>query len=382
MNKPIIYRQLKDKVFANSSRPKAGLNLTLLLLTVLIPCLLEAVEPVQKHRVLGGGSYAGECWEGATQTLDVDGAVTIEAGAEVAFRAPEVILRPGFQALGNSRFIAGIPSFKVHFVNLVDPARTDPGNVFYGSGGNGPSDVELRDFCENEITVMNDHFKTQQGDQLIRFIFGEAVNWDPLFLLEPFYDCIAVIGMENCGSKMTEFNSLPADHPIRDEHSLNFIIFDNPISNNSYGNGNPGNPPVVMIDYNRIDDNEPGILDGGRSGVEEHEMGHVFALGHVRDNQVITTTTPSNIMSSTGNGVDNSAGSTSLQNGDPCDGYMGLRNTGFFFEPFDNRPNEVCQFYYDLNYIPPLTDRDYGQAEIILSYSRDIEIALGMSPWP
>jgi len=262
--------------------------------------------------------------------------VTIEDAATITAYAPRVELSAPFRVEPGARFRAGVPMFKIHCVNMVDPATVAaPAQVVPGLGIDfsdaSMTSAEFERFCLNEIRILNHYFKSDDGRQLVEFSLAGSVLWDANMSNTTFYKCKSEGNwQEDCpgyyaGTALDAFNDTFG--AFRDDGAINVVYFDAP---NVPGSGHAPDesgattnllredrPPLIVIDYARVDENlghdhnADGVVDdcgeapygaysdgltfahaGARNngiadddhhrrGVEPHEMGHVFGLGHV-----------------------------------------------------------------------------------------------------
>ena len=254
--------------------------------------------------------------------------INVRNGSNITIYAPRIVIHSGFRVESGSAFRAGVPVFQVHFVNMVDPLlATAPSNVVPGTGidFSSMSSVEFKRFCHNEIAILNYYFKSDDGRQLVSFEMRDAENWRNSMQGTDFYDCTSKGSNEDdcpggyAGSGHVEaFNESDFD-AFRDDTAINVIFFDNPERDASGANTNLtyGGPPMLIIDYARVDENlghdhdSDGIVDDcglapysaytdgstyahagtenngmqdddhEHHGVKPHEIGHVFGLDHV-----------------------------------------------------------------------------------------------------
>ena len=258
--------------------------------------------------------------------------VTIENNSNITAYSPRIRITGTSRIEEGSTFRAGVPVFKVHFINMVDPNNTNtdpPSDVYPGvgidfteepySGQPGPSmtQEEFEEFCQNEIEILNYYFKSDDGRQLAKFKLKNALLWDDNMKTTNYYKCTSTGSDEtDCpqgySNHLDAFNDTDFD-PYRDDNAINIIFFDNPDRQVSGANQNleSNGPPMILIDYQRVDGNlghdcpvgpnddcgvNPyndghlyvGSLNNGiqdddhdRRGVEPHEMGHIFGLYHV-----------------------------------------------------------------------------------------------------
>jgi hypothetical protein len=216
----------------------------------------------------------------ALNYIYTSGDVSIASGRTAKFRAPIIRLKPGFRARTGSIFRAtAVPEIDVHFIDMT------AGNI---------SNVSTVGF--NEIDVLNHHFVDENNNRLVRFHYAGSIPWAGAMKDTSLGKCVvkvqangAVVPRTNTSCDLTaEF--LKADFAAyRDDQAVNVVLYVNTDNNNSSAsNGRENNPPSIMMNYNRIDGNfgtdtnANGIHDDdpGRSGVEEHEMGHVFGTHH------------------------------------------------------------------------------------------------------
>jgi hypothetical protein len=333
----------------------------------------------------------------------------VERTAKIEFWAPKIVLKPGFHAgpfEGDGYFRAGIPVFYVNCLNLVNPEPlteyksvfTDDlphtviadgeeyDNFFYVHGNNAK---RFREFCENEVAILNHHFANEVGNQLIRFKVKHAFQWRwdmstspssmPTEDDEALYYCLntgdssgATMGSSGpCTDKKVLFNR----SSFADPEALTMIYFRYPsdAANTSYGDANLDGAPFILVNYRRSDTtlkapdigdvNGAGFGNGirdddwDRKGVHEHEMGHAFLVHHTWDERVTSSTGSggndqlTNIMNyggSSDNPISIKAGYDSLNNF--CKGGLqGNRDVGFWFEPFDGSVDQVCHRWVNGN---------------------------------
>ena len=333
-----------------------------------------AQTPVELYKierdVLIDSPFALEAWNAATEQLTVQGFALMPL-MERTFVAPRIVFGPGFKAYQGSKMVAGIPTVDVHFVNYVNPT----------TGFSFSSQSTLDNFCRHEVDILNFHFTTEHGYQIVKFRFKDAVMWGSP--TDGFYSCItnsadpATCDPISGDGLQGDQDYFMYDFDRRDDNAINFILYDRSGDDTSGGNYNRlGGPPYVIVDYARVNENltvtadnmyTNGIMDDdpNRRAAEEHEMGHAFALGHVA-HHTAHPTLPSSMMQK----------STS-----PCAGValpaVNHRDLGFFLDPGGvvggtppAYPN-ICQEWrsVNLNYVDGASS-EYGQAEIVLSYAK------------
>lgn len=356
----------------------------------------------------------------ATHQLETNGVTTIPSDKTIAtvFRAPRVVLKPGFHAQSNASFLAtGVRVLDVHFVNMVDPLDTDVtggGSVFESL-----TQPLLNQICINEVEILNGRFVIETGDNPVRFRFKDALMWDASWSStpEPLYECISpsTTPFQVCSSPRQHLNS----STVYDDSAINIIIFDNKNgTNNSYASRNLSvASPYILLDYNRIDENlafidtdSDGINDSlvandndndglsdedpDRFSAEEHEMGHAFALQHTRQPFPTVGDYITNVMSTY---VDITTIAEPIQT---CvgTGGVGTRTEGFATTSLTSTVGPVCQQYYnssDLEYLDhsctniqgqncgttanvEANIEQYSQAEIIMSFAENVIKLFGM----
>lgn len=160
---------------------------------------------------------------------------------------------------------------------------------------------------EAEVDILNKHFISAAGEQLVAFRFKSMTSQDE-------------VARSGCG--ILELIDRPApysgewlhtykacqDVKVRDPKAINFLIYDafsekKGLDDVTSKGGIVGGKPWVLIDWTR--------LGHGKQAPEEHEMGHAFGLHHVCVDG-IKLDQPSNIMSS-GEGCKGSQGGTREQ---------------------------------------------------------------------
>jgi len=335
-------------------------------------------------------------WVKRTEYIRTSGDVEIEDGQSVDFRSPIIRLKPGFHAKSGSNFTAGIPTFKVHFVNMVDPSgQQGAGTGSPSIGGSGfettgamHNQDDFDEFCQGIIDTLNQNFVNEPGGQIIKFEFKDALMWDTSFDGTDYEVCVndlAGIGwrsstglLEPSCSPTDIFNSSQGDF-FRDDDVINIVLFDNYINtgHTSGGTYNIGatvegfmnirrHVPLVQLDYHRLRNNPDTGLPGN-AAVEEHELGHVFGVHHVRTNGAPAG--PTNVMSS-----GSTSGTWNPENSDTtCKDLQGDRSTGFLLDSFaDINPGSTTNVCYRVptsDYIGFDTNdsEQHSQSEIIMS---------------
>jgi len=258
-----------------------------------------------------------------TKELQTQGDIIVtSANGPIAFRAPRVVLKPGFNVERGSSFVAGLRTFDVHFINMADQGTS--------------ADFVTEEWCRNEVDILNHKMANQDGELLVRFRYKSHESWNSDFSNSGFYKCISSgwggnsppyalcddPNLTSCSNIPGCFNGFSA----RDDNAINVIVYKNPHAGySSFANRNPGNAPFVVLNYILVDDNltascnvsrfdniscpctsngtcptpsvapcdcnENGVFDDDpRRGdsnilgkiVEIHEMGHVFGVHHMQ----------------------------------------------------------------------------------------------------
>ncbi len=107
----------------------------------------------------------------ATNSIETSGIIYIGPNTSKDLRTPVIQLKFGFHAALGLRFTAGIPSFKVYFVNMMDPDSVGDANVFARGGDpNKPMNGDLIREIVDPVT----------RDE--RFVFKnfDAIYWIPI----------------------------------------------------------------------------------------------------------------------------------------------------------------------------------------------------------
>ena len=126
-------------------------------------------------------------------------------------------------------------------------------------------------------------FANQNGDELIEFIFKDAVMWDNDYLEDEYYQSISFYWTSCNIKEYGECKTNPDDKPDccedsschnseRNYKALNYVLFDNCYHHNSGGGRGEDGIPGVSIDYARA-------LDDTNTGTQ-HELGHAFGIAH------------------------------------------------------------------------------------------------------
>ena len=325
--------------------------------------LIGAINKQENIRDRNYSAAEEELW-GAEEVLIAN--VTIENNSKIIAYSPQIRITGAFNVERGSTFRAGVPVFKVHFINMVDPyhcCTKSPSDVIPGVGidfterpynvGMSPpymTQPEFERFCQNEIDILNYYFKSDDGKQLVKFVMKDAQLWDDNMENTNYFKCTSQGFDElDCPKEYFKCGLLgvaPEDCPEEDRYyptalqafndvdfasyrhrkAINIVFFDNP-ANRGSGKGSGasynldnGGPPIIIIDYQRVDENlghdhdSDGVVDDcgqrapgaradlltasgdsplrslnngiqdddhDRRGVEPHEMGHIFGLQHV-----------------------------------------------------------------------------------------------------
>lgn len=268
----------------------------------------------------------------ATNRLTTSGSVQITGSdGEVEFRAPRIVLRPGFHALPGSSFNAGTHVFKISCINLTSPCMDAAGGsdiapcCVDGSGnaiscrdanakwntnarlrngffGNPPADgmglvtaanqtraiMTQQDFllqCENEVVKINYWFRSENDIAMARFVLREAILWDPDFETSQLYDeCVAVWGPPPGGTDdqmCPDFPDIPAvvdGFPDLDTNAINLFIYRHP--RHPVGRGGfagrslttSNNVPYIFMDYTHQDEDlQAGWADLNGNGIRDDD---------------------------------------------------------------------------------------------------------------
>lgn len=368
-------------------------------------------DPLHENVELSTGTYSGSepIFKMAMRELSTeeDDDIVVESGAKVYFWAPKVVLRPGVHIEQGASFKAGIPSFDVNFINLVDPA-----DVTSGFFDTNPTNTEWNEFCEDEIDVLNHYFVDKDGRQLVSFKLKDAVNWStPSGTADEHFDECLEWSSWKTGDTPSEPTYCHDDEPgtIDELFNASSYVADDVITIVYFKDMDPdyissaAHPdgrdyparvphPWIALNQHRVDEvfdnggdvDGNGLFDddGDRKAVHEHEMGHIFNLYHTADERVTSNIDPSNIMSrkydSSGPPPDYPTWSSN-----PCANpnnfnfdstKAGDRSVGFWYEPHDGtNPTiggdsnlDACNDFFSswVEYLHSV-EYDWSQVEVI-----------------
>lgn len=272
------------------------------------------------------------------------------SGSDVKFRAPKIVLKPGFHAERGTRFHAGIPTFDARIVVFNEKAR-------YWKNTEGryddPENEEILTDAHfaNEIDILNERFVAEDENgrrtPLVKFKLKEIVLWNEIApsanqqTTRELLFCLNNWGLVEVEGEVI-FNSCyqlisqcaeDGNCPIISDRSVNLLygyrppcIMDengNDVSDDSGkcifnprgGHANWGMTGFIQCSINGQGCDTNGrhfpttVLHDRRIGhdvwtTREHEMGHSFYLGHVCTENVKEWpppyVQPSNIMNSAG----------------------------------------------------------------------------------
>ncbi len=292
--------------------------------------------------------------------------VDVCPGTTTVFRAPLVILNPGFRVQTGGTFVAGNPAFPVH-VAVLDP---------------GASDFDTEDEVVALIDTLNQYFRSEFSEELIDFRLGSFTTWQAIDAADMESGgtnedpCVDYVQTSGDAFSSSVFTTLFGDGDgtscstgptvIRDPNMLNVYIYD--ISNNNgRGRRNSGHPWIIL-DIDRINDPDPL----NRQSPETHEMGHAFGCDHVCDDDVEQIADDSNPMAS----------KDLCDSGVCSDTFMGPFSGGNRLEGFAHDPfpecvpvgcsGPICQTYQNAS------QPRIGQTQLILWYAEEFARNFGL----
>lgn len=171
-------------------------------------------------------------------------------------------------------------TFDVHFAVLTKNVKAQ--------------EVANLDQLKREIEILNKYFVREDGSKFIEFKFKSATFYSELSNSEcqlvKFEDKPLALSDQTWRELFNQCN----DAKVRDPFAINIYIVDSFTDKNGYSDFTSkgfknGSNPFILLDWERLDHR---ILSA-----EEHEMGHVFGLGHLCI-EGATRDTHTNIMTS------------------------------------------------------------------------------------
>lgn len=251
--------------------------LAILLPTILWSISAWAVEKIPKYRTrYQDGCHTSGIYPATKriQNREMSSGYSVDvcSGGTTIFRAPKVILKPGFRAQRGSTFRAGIPVFDVHFAVLDAKAAAkdsalneDPDNV-------GATRAKFQSI----IDTLNERFISEDNERLVRFRLKSYTTWNDILGAGLENDpCVSYIQTSGDDFKSKVFNDhfggkdeessacacSPSGTIIRDMNALNFYIYDDVENDVGHGRRNSGYPWVI-VDIDRINGTEYGVHGG------------------------------------------------------------------------------------------------------------------------
>lgn len=361
----------------NANMPvPAHTRLTLALLVFIAAAMLRvepavAVEEIPAYRTrTEAGCHTTGIYPATKRLRNEETAtgysVDVCPGDTTVFRAPRVVLQPGFRAQRGSTFYAGTPVFDVH-IAVLDPAS---------------SVLNTAQEFDDIVHTLNERFISEDNRHLARFRLKSFTTWAAIDGADmehgatnedPCVDYIHTAGDAfNTGNfaalfgNRTSSSCSTSDTVVRDMDALNVYIYD--VTNGEcHGKRNSG-APLIVLDHDRILDTNVNT----RQNPEAHEMGHAFGCGHTCDDDVDSPGDDSHTMGS------NRPCPTACGGGFSAPHSGGNRLRGFPHEPYPECSDAACpgasicqEWQYDGQ--PRL-----GQVQLVLWYAEEFARNFGM----